>query len=768
MNHPSLIRIGLVCTLLSSIAGLTAEIDPNSIPESEYVTVKDGHLSLRGKRIRFWGAIGSLVGKRKTIAGDPYYVQRKNVARIKSMGFNMIRFWHFDKYGPVAYKKGDLSRRDVIDFFLAECKRQGIYIWPAGLGNGGPLFTNELDEAAKIIDDPATEEAWKKAVAKLARKHYRYKNKKVIRLGFALPLIWDERLEKLAISRMKAAVQHLNRHTGLRYCDDPSFAIWEIVNEQWWTRKMTGGQWLKLPDFFKKSLYRKWHEYLTKKYGTEANIRKAWGFLLPGENLKQETILIAPLAKESSPVSLNDTNPHALEAFKTVAQKYGRKDFTFQRGADVMEFFTTLILRHKQRWAAALKTWGRSCKLAPVIFDTGIGYNAQSQFLHQNADAVSHCAYMEGFTFKDPTHKRYPFYSGLDAPPRICKDVPWLEHNKVEGKPFLCYETQMGNPGKFRAEFPLRLVALAAIQDWDAICFHYWHMDHYDYTKKHPYDGHLSFPGPGAYQYDYTHDEIAFSIRKAAGWIFRQGWLKPAPNPTRYIYGRKSLYDPAGMDYAGCYGKTGWNMLDTTYRYGVRIFLDPNREKDEVIGPQIRFNGFDKPNPIRPTDQIEFDYQRAHLIFDAPGAVAYTGFLAQYGADTIAWRHAPVRLENLIWNNPKNSPYPVTEKEKYLAFAMTSLTEAPLEKSNRIFVSLVSTSFNTGLHLDPDRKKNNYGKTPVLVTRVGGRIVSPILRGCHFRMIDFEEKVIAEGTISGDSLVIPADKPVFGVELSRP
>ncbi|NJO69604.1 MAG: hypothetical protein HC830_10250 [Bacteroidetes bacterium] len=36
------------------------EIDPNTIPESEYVVVKDGHLSINGHRQRYWAAVGKV------------------------------------------------------------------------------------------------------------------------------------------------------------------------------------------------------------------------------------------------------------------------------------------------------------------------------------------------------------------------------------------------------------------------------------------------------------------------------------------------------------------------------------------------------------------------------------------------------------------------------------------------------------------------------------------------------------------------------------
>jgi len=66
--------------------------------------------------------------------------------------------------------------------------------------------------------------------------------------------------------------------------------------------------------------------------------------------------------------------PKALAAFEGVKTEYSRDDFNAHRGEDVLEFFMHLILTHKQRLAAEWKTFGKSCELSPLVYDTGIGY----------------------------------------------------------------------------------------------------------------------------------------------------------------------------------------------------------------------------------------------------------------------------------------------------------------------------------------------------------------------------------------------------------
>lgn len=736
-------------------------------PDNRYCVVDaNGHLSIDGERVRFWGTIGNFPGKQETIDGDIYARQRLMVQRIKAMGFNMIRLWNFAD-PDVEYVKGDGSPNDIADFFIAECKREGIRIWGGGIGSVA-LYEDDLPEIAADIPDTPTREEWMEAVRGQMRNYYWSGGQPALSLRYGM-VVWDPLLEKALIERMAATADHFNQHTGLRYADDPVFSVWELSNEQWWTRRMSGGQWQEYPDYFRESLLHGWHAFLREKYGDRKNLEEAWGFLLPGENLDNESILFLPMAKPTAG-ELNDASEVAAEALTVLKQPYSRDDFTRQRGSDVMEYFLTLLVGHKQRVAEAFKTFGKSTRLSPLLFDTGIGFNAQSAYLHQLADAVSHNAYMEGVETRrlDPESRRYPFYSGLDRPPQMAKDVPWLEHNKMPGKPFLAYETQLGSPTPYRAEWPMRLAALALIQDWDAVAWHYWGANEYDFTSERPFDGKLSYPASGAYQYHYTFDEVEMSAMKAAGMLFRYGGVQPAPDPTVYRFGRPALYDPASMDYAGSYGDIGWNMLPTTYRYGVRLIIDPEQEEFvKVEGPQLRFNGFENPNPIRPTDEIEFDYQYAHLKIDAPGVASYTGFFAQYPGERIEFPKAGLSLGDIEHQSPSNAPYPHSEDERFFVFTCTSADGRPLAEADKALISLVASSTNTGLKISADKEEVDYGRAPVLVTRVGATLAGDALTGMHYRIRDFHLNTLAEGIIEDGRLRIPAELPVFDIQLNR-
>ncbi len=769
-------------------------------PDSAYVQVdKDGHLSVNGQRHRYWSVIGKLYMGSGINANDTpeqkvaKVAQMKRgtdalIARFQVLGFNSVRLW--DGFEEVTdYTPGDGSRADAVDYFVAQAKKAGFRIWVAGMNRTGDARPHNVE----IVNEPATAAEWAEAI----KAQCKTKGDEITdgwSLRGNLAKFWDPRLEALAIRDMSTIATHMNKHTGLRWCDDPVFAVWELSNEEWWMRKMVGGQWQKLPPFFKNSLIAKWNDFLRAKYGSEEELAKAWNGLLKGENLAQGTVLLLPMAgKSKSSLSINDSNAQAQAALESLDQEYSREDFAVARGEDVLEFFVGLQVSHKQREAAGIKPLGKSTRLSPMIYDTGIGYEIQSQWLHQNADAVSHDAYVNGTgpdlakrmedVAKQPNeHQRKrvtqeaervsanvgKWVNWLLKPPGISQGVPWLEHNKVEGKPFLAYETQIQQPAKYRADYPLRLVALASIQDWDWICWHYFASgdDMGDPDVARPFDKRMDITvGSHPQGYHFTFDAVQNSMMRAAANIFTGELLKPAANPTIFIYGRKSLYDPQSMDYGGSYGAIGLDMLQTVYQYGSRIRIDPTIEEDKVIGPVVKFEDRNTHNPYTPTKEITFDWKKGYLMFDAPDVVAWTGLLANYGKE-VKFDNG-VTLSDVSIRNDEGMFEPMGDDEKYIAFALYSQDGQPLKKAKRVSLSLVSTSFNTGFALK--EKGVTGGGMPVLTARVAATVHAPALNGMSYTLRDWHMQPLGTGKVVNGMLKVPNDLPlpVFVIELTR-
>lgn len=771
-------HLPLVCILLLATLGIgypTSSAQQGSTdqgssgqgalpPDEAYVTVRDGHLKAGAERVRLWCVIGGFPNYANIAPNDSAEQRQAKtkrayadadalVARFKLLGFNGMRMW---QYAERDYVKGDGSNEDVLDYFVSRAKAAGFRIWLPSI-SWAPVKVDDVGLGGESADAAG----WKQAV-------------ETGKDSVWIARVWDPRLEAAQRAQIQRRTQHFNHHTGLKWADDPVFAIWELTNEEWWMMKMVGGNWQNLPKFFQDSLRRHWHDFLREKYRSSEQIRAKWKFLLPGEDLDRGTIQLAPIAAGAK---LEDAgmDPQAklqlIQSRSGGKQEWTRDDFTRARGEDVLEFFLRLQLRHKGRLREFLKQQGKSARLGPCLYDTGIGYEIQSQFLQQSADAVSHDAYVNG-SYGPSKGTRSPWYTGLEEWPRIAQDVPWLEHNRVEGKPFLCYETQIQQPAKYRAEFPLRILALAAIQDWDAVCWHYWGSVDDITTAAKPFERSMDVTtGWHPQGYHYTFDEVQNAMMRASGLAFRNGALKPASKPTKFIFGRRSLYDPASMDYGGSYGKMGLRMLPTTYQNGVRLQIDPSREDDEVVGPTVDPLGINLPTRIVSTPEIRFEPQKGGLWLDSPSAVGFTGFAVRYPTE-LRFSNGVI-LKGIRVAVPPKMPYPQgIEEEKYVGFQLSSEDGQPLARSRRVTLALHSTSFNSGYKNGEDNNgKAEAGGLPVLVARVEATLVAPALAGMRVRFLDWHGQEIdpkLPRKIGPDGVLkIPAKLPIWITELIR-
>jgi len=754
------------------------------------VQVKDGHLDLAGQRMRYWGFIGhwglpwgpvrdanlpkpdDSAEVRAAKAKKTHEVLDAMADRVKSLGFNLARVWGIATDNN--YTPGDGSEADLKAYAMAALERNGIKIWNTAFNDFGQA---DPDKDVGLVEDPATAAAWSEAVRSMKDRSPRNAD-----VG-----AWDPRMRAVHRREMKRIADWTNKHkNGARLGDDPQNAVWELTNEEWMFSHLVNGAWQNLPRFFVTGLEQTWCAFLKKKYGTDAALAEAWGFLLPAESIEKNTVLLAPLAQPSDGKAFNDGNAAAVAALTAKKQKFGRDDFTRQRGADVMQFFVELQTNYKMDRRDYAKTLGKSLRLSPLVLDTGEGFRIQSLWMQQQGDAVTMCSYLWQVA-ADRQQPRFPCMSGLEEPPRLAMGIPWMEVGRVPGKPFFVYEFQMNNPDKYRAEVPFRIVADAAVQDWDIINWHIFGGPD-DHTDPKAYHGGINYSvydphwgGATVEGVHYKNDEIYAAAMKAAGTFFVNGALKTVDKPTVMTFGTKSLYDPVSADYGRSFGELGPKIGPTAWRYGCHMLVDPTTTEDKVEGPTVE-RGLMEANPLRPTNQISYDWQRGSLRLEAPAGVSWTGFFARNGGP-VTFANG-ITMDEVEVINDAGVNYPVTKDELYVSFAAVAQDGKPLAESKHVLVTLVSTSFNWGFKLNEDNVArgdlgytgkpyqgmnaggNVPGKPAVAYVRAGARITSGPLKGMKYRMMDWRGKEIDSGTV-GRRLRIPADQPIFTIELSR-
>ena len=156
-----------------------------------------------GQEVRFWGT---------NIMGECLFQSAADgealVARLERLGFNMIRLHHVDApWTPSVFADGDTTqafdaqRLDRLDRLVALAGRHGMRVY---------------------LDLMATRKF---------RKGDGVRDWETLGMGAKVACHFDRRIIDLHKQFARTFLTHVNPHTGLRYADDPTIVMMEIVNE---------------------------------------------------------------------------------------------------------------------------------------------------------------------------------------------------------------------------------------------------------------------------------------------------------------------------------------------------------------------------------------------------------------------------------------------------------------------------------------------------------------------------------------------------------
>ncbi len=213
------------------------------------------------------------------------YEERKAVLKeyaeqIKLAGYNAVRI-DFDFIRE--YERRDVFEKnvDLVDFFMAEMKKNGIYIhytigWRDFGFNpkGHPNMRDEMKMRC-VMNDPDVLSAWKK---------------------------WAE-----------FHLNHVNPYTKLALKDDPQVIQVEYFNEL----SITMGRIDRMPPDGKKEVIEKFQNWLKEKYGTIENLNAAWnkkGFVYNSGSFKYKDF--------SEVKTFFQKNPDWMEFYATNKRKF--------------------------------------------------------------------------------------------------------------------------------------------------------------------------------------------------------------------------------------------------------------------------------------------------------------------------------------------------------------------------------------------------------------------------------------------------------------
>lgn len=632
------------------------EADRGDAVSPGFVGIKDGHLWRDGQRLRLWGVNCVDDYQERTDAE-----QDRLLDRIQACGFNAIRLHLYDYYyipkgdpGTTigTSTKGDGSVIDRTDRFLAEAGKRGMVIYMTLDRRRVPI----LPEAYNLLPSAGAEDeaAWKKALVDESALNPHP--------SAWIEQVWafDGRLEGIYALYAKNLLAHKNLYTGHTFAEDPVIGLWEISNESSFMPMMMDGSSAAFKGYWGEQTRRRWNEFLTQHYKTTDRLKQAWGSLEEGESLESGTIKLSPV-----PVPAYDKPIYEVTTSPT------------RRIRDLTTFFINSYIEANDRILKVMRDSapkGVGANIVPVGYDTHYQPSLIDAYAASagNVNITGNYVWLRTYDTSDPT---YPFTSMLSAPPVFYG----MDLGRIKGKPTVTYEINIHKPDFWRAEFPLVLAAYYSARDWDGAFWYYWSpsnhkppVDYADLNSRGIKYASTSDVWGGVQTYD---DEILVSTIRLAGEIFKSGALAANGHPTVIPIGADDLiWSPAKMG----------------------TWMDVVRAQMRTRGAEISFKSDDSnrkipealPNVMPKFSRLGPDVKFNHTLRQMTG-------ISDRARMFVGWPDKPeVALgDGVILKDLKVG--------EFIAFALISQDDLPVNKSHKLLMTAMSTGENTGFKYDP-------------------------------------------------------------------
>ncbi len=731
MFNPARLSMFVVTILLvSSIYGYSSSKSDN------FVTVKDGHLSRSGKRLRLWGVNFCVSVKRQ---GNDLEL---SFDRMQDAGFNAVRVNLFydtflsgqDRTNSYEVPKSVISsgsEMDKLDQAINIAGQRGMIFWLSFDHNS--MRPGDYD----IQPDNGTRTEWVEATKSVPSGLFVY---------------IDSRAEAVHKAFARNILEHINPYTGVRYADEPAIGLYEIMNENAFVENLVyGGYWKALPQFCRANVTKRWNQWLTARYKTNRSLQKSWGKLQPGESLQGNNIAFAPVQED---VETRDLQGYVKEYISkdNNAASYSRK-----RAEDVVRFACDLYTGYNERFTKYIRSLGKpgiGISVVPVTPTGRYGGNLPMYYAASKGDFVSNGVY--GFACRpnevasnDPY---YPWRSYLKSRPvEFGQPVDLM---RVADKPYLIYEVNDYRPSPFRVEYPMHIATNAIWQDADGAFWFNWDDSGYfprlsvdeDYQAWLPQPD-PTYPNAGLIMVD---DEVMLTAIKSASNMFLNGNVTPAKKPLRVRIGNDLLFDMSNKYIGGIHSI----LRDYAWHSGIHLVYDPNSSTKLPAAIDA------KATNLNVGKDIYFDWGngKGFVRINSQNVRAYTGFT---GSSLVI---GDTRLTGL--------------NRKFVNVSFASEDGKSLSKSQSVLMTLVSNSQNTGYQFDVTRMKQAFapglaeaviygGSSPVLVDRLSALVTAPWMKGMSYEKFDFARHCYERGTVN-ESIKVTAEEPLFYCRLRHP
>jgi len=496
---------------------------------------------------------------------------------------------------------------------------------------------------------------------------------------------FDEKIAGIMHHRMTDIFTHMNPYTKKRYCDDPTVAMVEVLNED----SMFWGQ---IPSAFQEELEQKFADWLRRKYGDDAGLRKAWAVdgkspLAGGEGLGPGQ-RIGLLSNPQLSARYFQANPG-----KAIA------------GQDQMRFYLELEDKY---WADSVAVLRKAGVRVPISatnwqahgFTTRVHMLGQSRLDYIDRHGYWDHPYGEGnlrWRIATAMFHNLPMVKAVKADQdtlvylgrgNLVTEKAW---EQVLGLPMTVSEWNTCLPNQYSVEGTGLMAAYGLLQGWDGLLqFGYFSPDWRQSL------------GPGSFDMLANPPQILQFPAIAAMW--HRGDVREADLMAESLYDNETVFGlnedrkPVPI-IAALIGKVGYRFLPKGREAVVRD-IRPYWDAEKLIARST-------------TGELTWNGSAGFVTVDTPRTQAVIGFL----------RAAQHKLSATALRSPTN----------FGAVYVTAMdADAPIESAKRLLVTAVGPAKNTGMKYEATSQQSplgtpywhlrEAGKAPALLEAVTGQI----------------------------------------------
>ncbi len=496
---------------------------------------------------------------------------------------------------------------------------------------------------------------------------------------------FNENVASIMHRRMADVFTHWNPYTNKRYCDDPTIAAVEVLNED-------SLFWGTIAQPFRQELEQKFADWLRAKYGDDAGLRNAWTVagkspLAEGEGLGS--------GQHISLLSNGLFNAKYFQAHPDQAV----------RAQDQMRFCLELEDRYWAASVAALRKAGVKVPISATNWQAH-GFATRVHMLGQSRlDYIDRHGYWDhpqgegnlkwriatALFHNQPMVKAVKpdqdtlIYLGRG---NLVTEKAW---EQVLGLPMTISEWNTCLPNQYSLEGTGLMAAYGLLQGWDGLLeFGYFSPDWRE--------------GLGSGSFDMLANPPQILQFPAIAALWHRQDIREAELITESLYDNESVF---GLDddrkpvpiAAALIGKVGYRFVSERRKprvEDIRPYWDPDRRVAHSI-----------------TGELTWNASSGFVTIDTPRTRAVIGFLSA----------GPHELTAVTFRSPTN----------FGAVYVTAMDEdRPIESARRLLVTAVGPARNTGMEYEttsqmsplgvPYTRLRNAGTAPALLEAVIGQV----------------------------------------------